>query len=250
MSDIHGNNPKPPKKTAPTLRLARPPQTIPGRKDLDRLPADMVVTIDGKARTGKNTVGELLAGALGGVLVDSGRFYRSLTQAAVLAGVDLDDPLAVESFCAGARLDAVFRPNAKGVFEALVTVDSGLFAEATLVAVGSITSKVAKVPLVRALVNATIRRLHTGGRMVVLGRDMGAKVFPNTPYQFAFRAAGHIRELRDSGNPQSKAVAQRDQDDADQTVFPSRAEEVDTGEKTPTELLGLLFDEIALRTPE
>lgn len=217
---------------------------------MDRLPPDMLVTIDGQARTGKNTAGELLAGALGGVLVDSGRFYRSITQAALVAEVDLDDRESVESFCAGARLDAVIRPNDRGILEALATVNSGLFTEATLVSVSALVPCVANVPLVRSMVNATLRRLYRGGRMIVLGRDMGMKVFPNTPYQFYFRAPVAIRELRDSGRADGSAVTKRDRDDAKQTFFPPRAAEVDTGDKTPEQVLKVLLDEIVERTPE
>jgi cytidylate kinase len=248
---MQNNTPNPRKKPTPKGGTLVPfPKPVHGRTDLDRLPADMVITIDGQARTGKNTAGELLAATLGGILVDSGRFYRSLTQASLVAEVDLDDRDAVESFCAGARLDAVIRPNDRSVFEALATVNSGLFTEATLVSVGALVPKVAQIPLVRALVNATLRRLHRGGRMIVLGRDIGMKVFPNTPYQFYFRAPAAVRELRDSGRIDGGAVAKRDRDDAKQTFFPPRAAEVDTGDKTPEQVLQVMLDEIMVRTPE
>jgi hypothetical protein len=71
-----------------TLRVPRPSPVVmamcldaclpsgtavqPERKALDTLPAQMVVAIDGPARSGKNTAGELVAEAIGGVLVDSG----------------------------------------------------------------------------------------------------------------------------------------------------------------------------------
>jgi cytidylate kinase len=251
MSDMQNNNPNQRKKPTSKGGILVPfPKPILERTDLDRLPPDLLITIDGQARTGKNTAGELLAGALGGILVDSGRFYRSLTQAALVAEVDLDDRDAVESFCAGARLDAVIRPNDRGVFEALTTVNSGLFTDATLVSVGALVPKVAQIPLVRALVNATLRRLYRGGRMVVLGRDIGMKVFPNTAYQFYFCAPAAIRELRDSGRIDGSAVARRDRDDAKQTFFPPKAAEVDTGNKSPEQVLHVMLDEIMERTPE
>ena len=251
MSNLQNNNPNPKKKPATKLAsLAPRPKPVPGRKDLDRLPADMMITIDGQARTGKNTAGELLAVTLGGVLVDSGRFYRSLTQAVLMAGVELDDSAAVESFCTGARLDALVRPNKKGVFEALVTVNSGLFTDATLVSVGPLVPAVARVPLVRAMVNATLRRLYRGGRMIILGRDIGMKVFPNTPYQFVLTAPPSIREARDSGNFLGQAVMQRDQADARQTWMPPKAAIVDTGDKSPEQVLAALLDEIVARTPD
>jgi len=251
MSDIQKKNPSPRKQATPKGGNLIPfPKPVPSRPDLDRLPADLVVTIDGQARTGKNTAGELLARELGGLLVDSGRFYRSVTQAAMVAEVDLDDRNAVESFCAGASLDAVIRPNERGVLEALATVNSGLFTDATLVSVGALVPKVAQIPLVRAMVNATLRRLNRGGRMIVLGRDMGMKVFPDTPYQFYFSAPVAVRELRDSGRVDTGAVAKRDRDDAKQTFFPARGAEVDTGNKTPEQVLKVLLDEMMERTPE
>ena len=79
MSDIQKKRPSPHKQATPKRGNLIPfPKPVPSRPDLDRLPADLVITIDGQARTGKNTAGELLARELGGLLVDSGRFYRSV----------------------------------------------------------------------------------------------------------------------------------------------------------------------------
>src|SRR5690348_4951975 len=58
----------------------------------------MVIAIDGWAQTGKNTVGSLVAEYLGGVLVDSGRFYRALTLACLQAGVDFRNLEAVTAW--------------------------------------------------------------------------------------------------------------------------------------------------------
>ena len=86
MSDMQFNKAKARKKPDEGEPSEVPVYTDAGWKALDRrLPENMVVTIDGPARTGKNTVGELLALAIGGVVIDSGRFYRSLTQAALMA---------------------------------------------------------------------------------------------------------------------------------------------------------------------
>lgn len=218
-------------------------------KALDRrLPSDVIVTIDGPARAGKNVSGELLAIAMGGVLVDSGCFYRSLTQAAILAGVDLEKEAAVEAFCAGARLDAIVRPNERHVYEALATVDGALFANSSLVSVGGLTPKLAAVPLVRTLINATLRRLCSRGRVVVLGRDMGSVVFPTTRYKFFLSASPEIRAMRDSGDPTSREVAIRDRKDAAQTLVPEGAAFIDTGSLSPDQVLVTMLDEMILRS--
>jgi len=53
--------------------------------------ADLVVTIDGPAASGKSTVARLLAERLGASFLDTGAMYRAVTLAAVTAGVDMRD---------------------------------------------------------------------------------------------------------------------------------------------------------------
>lgn len=248
MSEMQNNRAKSRKQPGAGEQPLPPSNPEPGWKTLNRLlPKDMVITIDGPARTGKNTAGELLALALGGVVVDSGRFYRSLTQAALLAGINLDDQNAVASFCAGVRLDAIVRADDRSIYEALVTVDGALFTKPTLDSVGALTPKVAGIPLVRALVNAVLRRICELGRVIVLGRDMGAVVFPTTPYKFFFTAPRAIREVRDSGTSENQAVARRDEFDAPRTLIPENAAIIDTGAKSPEQVLIDILNEVVTR---
>lgn len=44
-------------------------------------------------------------------------------------------------------------------------------------------------------------------------------------------------------------MARRDRDDAKQTCFPPKGAEVNTGDKTPEQVLKVLLDEIMERTP-
>ena len=166
-----------------------------------------------------------------------------------MAGVNLDDQDAVASYCAGVRLDTIVRANDRQVLETLVAIGSVIFSKPCLESVGAMTPKVARVPKVRTLVNNTLRRICEAGRKVVLGRDMGAVVFPHTPYQFFFEAPASIREARDSGNSANQAVAQRDASDARQTLTPDGAAIIDTGSKTPEEVLVAILTEVINRTP-
>jgi cytidylate kinase len=54
--------------------------------------ADLIVTIDGPAASGKSTAARLLARKLGASFLDTGAMYRAVTFAAIQAGVDLTDP--------------------------------------------------------------------------------------------------------------------------------------------------------------
>ena len=53
--------------------------------------ADLVVTIDGPAGSGKSTVARLLAERLGAGFLDTGAMYRAVTLAAIGAGVELEN---------------------------------------------------------------------------------------------------------------------------------------------------------------
>src|SRR4051794_5835789 len=64
-----------------------------------KLPTQMIVAIDGWAQSGKNTAGELVAEAIGAVLLDSGRLYRAITKACLDAGIDLNSSKAIGQFC-------------------------------------------------------------------------------------------------------------------------------------------------------
>jgi cytidylate kinase len=53
--------------------------------------AELIVTIDGPAASGKSTAARLLAGKLGASFLDTGAMYRAVTFSAMQAGVDMSD---------------------------------------------------------------------------------------------------------------------------------------------------------------
>jgi cytidylate kinase len=95
-----------------------------------------------------------------------------------------------------------------------------------------------------------LQRICGNGRYVVLGRDMGTAVFPETRYKFFVTADPTIREIRDSGSSAGQSVAKRDRSDAHQTLIPENATVIDTGSKSPEEVLVTMLDDVIGRTPE
>ncbi|WP_370324976.1 (d)CMP kinase [Euzebya sp.] len=71
------------------------------------MPAPLVVAIDGPAGSGKSTVAQAVARALGLPHVDTGAYYRAATLAVLRAGVDPTDTEAVPTVVAQARIDRV-----------------------------------------------------------------------------------------------------------------------------------------------
>ena len=76
---------------------------------MNRIP---VIAIDGPSASGKGTVAQALARALGFHYLDSGALYRLVALAAINGGADLGDEAALTSLAAG--LDARFAASRRG----------------------------------------------------------------------------------------------------------------------------------------
>ncbi len=226
------------------LQAGRLPALAPW---LAALPADFVVAIDGPARTGKTTAGALVAEAIGGVLVDSGRFYRALTKAALAAGVDLECPPAVEDFCC--RSDLRAQPGFDGslVQEALAVVLGVCFRRADLETVAAQTARLAHVLAARQAVNDALRAFAGSRRLVVLGRDMGARVFADAPLKVFLTAPLAVLEQRQFQSTGVAGVQRRVTADQPNTLRAVEALEIDTALLTPAAVRDVILAEIQRR---
>ncbi len=65
----------------------------------------MVIAIDGPAGAGKSTVARGVAAALGFTYLDSGAMYRAVAEAALRAGVELDNAEAVARIARGLEIE-------------------------------------------------------------------------------------------------------------------------------------------------
>jgi cytidylate kinase len=112
------------------------------------------------------------------------------------------------------------------------------------------TSKVARIREVRDIVNNGLRLCQRFGRVVMLGRDIGGVVFPDTPYKFFLDASEKIREQRHRQTTQTSGAAKRDRNDASQVVFVENALLIDTGKTSPEEVRGIIVMDLLWRTAE
>ena len=153
----------------------------------------LIVAIDGPAGVGKSTVSKRLARRLGVPYLDTGAMYRALGLKVLESGIDPADRSAVEAVAA--RTEVSLRSGEDGRFEVLLDgepVESRIRAPE----VSEATSTVSAYPEVRrrmvALQQETARRL--GG--VLEGRDIGTRVFPETPHKFFLSAQTDVRGRR------------------------------------------------------
>ena len=135
----------------------------------------IVIVIDGPAASGKSSTSQWVAELLGYLHVDSGSLYRALTAAMLRvpdAGVDWTSAGVLAH---GSRVS--LRPEATA-FSVLI---DGIPVEEEIrgSAVTAQVSRVARMPEVRAWVNAELLRAAERHDVVVDGRDMGTAVFPD-----------------------------------------------------------------------
>jgi cytidylate kinase len=156
-----------------------------------------VIAIDGPSASGKGTVAEKVAQALGFRYLDSGALYRLVTLAAQNAGADLGDEAALARIADGMEIE--FRGGRTWLSGRDVTAQ--LRAES----VSAATSRVAAHPSVRRSLLVRQRGFRTAPGLVADGRDMGSVVFPDAPLKVfltadvAARAERRYKQLMEKG---------------------------------------------------
>jgi cytidylate kinase len=185
-----------------------------------------VIAIDGPSASGKGTVAQRVAQALGYHYLDSGALYRLVALAAARRGVDLDDAAGLAALAAG--LDVRF--DAGEVWLDGQRVTEAIRTEAVSVA----SSRVAAVPGVRAALLDRQRAFRQPPGLVADGRDMGSVVFPDARLKVFLtatpeaRAERRYKQLNDKGIPANIQtllldLRERDARDAARAVAPLRA---------------------------
>lgn len=147
-----------------------------------------VITIDGPAASGKGTIAERVAQALGFHYLDSGALYRIATYAALKRGIALDDPEALTA------LTQTLRPQFR---QGEIELDGERITDLIRTeAVSAATSKVASVPRVRAALTVLQKSAAQSPGLVADGRDMGTVIFPDAQLKIFMTASTRVRAER------------------------------------------------------
>lgn len=168
--------------------------------------APVIVAIDGPSAAGKSTVARQLASRLGVPYIDTGAMYRAIGLLASERGIafPIADPEEVTRLAESVRLELL-----PGELGARVFVDGREVTEEIRdPKISRYASEVSAIPGVRHRLVSEQRRMGRERGAVMEGRDIGTRVFPETPYKFfltaspAVRAERRARELEERGTPQ------------------------------------------------
>ena len=213
----------------------------------------LIVAIDGPSGVGKSTVSKLVASELNIPHIDTGAMYRAIGLAARRRSIDTHDQPALEALAERTKID--FLPgqparvllDGEDVTSLLRTPDISMAA-----------SDVSAVPGVRRVLVRLQQELGRRNGGVLEGRDIGTKVFPDTPHKFFLTAKAQVRanrryrELQEEGRPMpletvlAETIA-RDQQDSTRADSPLTYDNTYTVIDTSTLTIPQVVDEIVKR---
>jgi cytidylate kinase len=150
--------------------------------------APPVVAVDGPAASGKGTVAQGVAEALGLHYLDSGSLYRLVALGAARSGIPTGDEPRLAALARS--LEVAFRGNR--ILLGATDVSEALRSEA----ISAAASRVAALPAVRGALLSRQRAFRRPPGLVADGRDMGTVVFPDAILKIYLVASAEVRAER------------------------------------------------------
>ena len=163
----------------------------------------LIIALDGPAGAGKSTIASRLARKLGYANLESGAMYRALALKAIEQDVSLDDEAALLKLARESRI--ALEPAVGGNRVQLDGVD--VSARIREPDVTEAASRVSVHPKVREWMVARQREMGLGGGVIMEGRDIGTKVFPNADLKVFLDADPVIREQRRLDQQRAKGAS-------------------------------------------
>jgi cytidylate kinase len=151
----------------------------------------LIVAIDGPSGVGKTTTSKLVAHELNLPHIDTGAMYRAIGLAAIRDGIDTRDADALEALAARATIEFVPGDPPRVLLEGEDITSLIRTPEMSMAA-----SNVSAVPAVRRVLVRLQQELGRRNGGVLEGRDIGTKVFPETPHKFFLTARPEVRARR------------------------------------------------------
>ena len=150
-----------------------------------------IIAIDGPSGVGKSTASRLVARELHLPHIDTGAMYRAIGLAATRRGIAFDDEAALEALASSVRIEFLPGERPRVLLDGEDITHLIRTPEISMAA-----SHVSAVPAVRRSLVKLQQELGRRDGGVLEGRDIGTKVFPETPHKFFLTARPEVRAQR------------------------------------------------------
>ena len=188
---------------------------------------NIVIAIDGPAGAGKSTVAKLVAEKLGFLYIDTGAMYRCLTLKAMREKINWDDEDKLVKMAQNTKIEL---ENKDGKYRVIMDGED-VSNEIRKEEVGKNTKYVASILKIREILWKMQRDFRKKFNVVMEGRDIGSKVFPDAQIKIYLdasvdeRAKRRYLQLKEKGMKADfeeikKEVIKRDEKDKNRKIAP------------------------------
>ncbi len=200
------------------------------------MPIPQSIAVDGPAASGKSTIAEKLAQALGYLYFDTGVMYRAVTLAALRQLGAVTDERAVTHLAETVHIDVCEASQDDGRKSDILLDGVDITWEIRALEVEANVSVVSAYPGVRVAMTEQQRRIGKRGKVVMVGRDIGTVVLPDADLKVYMEASVEERarrrydEVRQRGEAADyeeilASMRRRDEIDSTRKVAPLRPAE-------------------------
>lgn len=209
----------------------------------------LVVAIDGPAGAGKSTVAQIVASRLSYTYIDTGAMYRAVTWRSMQNDGCIKDRQHICSIANTIHIELDYINSKLHVKADKVDITE----EIRSPEVTNLVSEVAQIAEVRKAMVRLQKNMALTGGIVMDGRDIGTKVFPNADVKVFLTASIEERayrrwlEMKEKGDAVDiekikAAIALRDKKDSERKISPLRQAE----DAIRIDTTGLTIDEVAI----
>ncbi len=216
----------------------------------------LIIAIDGPAGSGKSTVAKMIAEKLNLLYIDTGAMYRTITYAALLYSIDVNDEIRIKQLLK--KMNLIIQKSQKNEIE-IILDNTILQKEIRMKEVEKYVSLISSYRSVRKYCVDLQRNLSQDYDVILDGRDIGTVVFPNAPYKFYLDASVEERakrRLHDAKTEQTlsleeikKEIIRRDEFDKNRKISPLKQADdalyIDTTKMSITDVVELIIKQIS-----
>lgn len=190
------------------------------------------VAIDGPSGAGKSTMAKALAKELGFMYVDTGAIYRTVGYHMSLMGIGPRDVDGITRLLDDVNIEIRYEDGVQH----MILNGADVTGEIRTPEISMYASTVSALPVVRAFLMETQRRLARENDVIMDGRDIGTVVLPNADVKIFLTASPEERarrrflELQEKGDPSSfekvlSEMKKRDEQDSTRACAPLKCAE-------------------------